>query len=163
MGLTDERVAEVTKNYAQVWMDIWEEESQAAVDRTLILFAPDGVYHSTTFSQSVGHDRIRVVQSMILMQQNGKGSTKYVGVAGGLGVFTWEIEYEVISKQEWSSRVPQEILNSPEWESFRAIPFASDKSTPIKQAGIATLEFNDDGLVTHFREYWFTKMLDKEA
>lgn len=163
MSLTEARIGELTKQWAEEWMKIWEEASPASIERNRALFASEGIYHATTFSEAVGIDRIIVIQSMPLVQQNGKGSTKYVGVAGGLGVFTWEIEYEVISKQEWSSRVPQEILNSPEWESFRAIEFAPDKSTPIKQAGIATLDFNDDGLVKHFREYWFTKMLDTEA
>lgn len=159
MSLTDERITELTKQWAEEWMKIWEEASPAAVERNHALFAHDSVYHATTFSEAVGIDRIIIIQSMPLVQQNGKGSTKFLGVTGGLGIFTWEIKYEVKPQREWSS--PQKIMNSPEWESFRAIPFADDKPNPIEQAGIATLEFNDDELVTHFREYWFTKMLDR--
>lgn len=43
-------------------MRAWEEASVAAVERVVALFAPDGVYHATPFSEGAAHESIRVYE-----------------------------------------------------------------------------------------------------
>lgn len=147
-----------TENYMNVWMRAWEEASVAAVERVVALFASDGIYHATPFSDGVGYEGIRVYESMILTQHNGKGNVELLGVADKYGVYRWFIEYDVLPKNLWASKLPQTIINSPEWESYRTIDF-SPTGNRIAQAGISTVEFNDEGLVTHYRQSWHTKIL----
>ncbi len=73
-------------------------------------------------------------------------------------MYRWFIEYDVLSKNLWASKLPQTIIDSPEWESYRTIDF-SPSGNRIAQAGISTVEFNDEGLVTHYRQSWHTKIL----
>ena len=118
---TTQEIAKLTVNYMSVWMKAWENAEEAAVELVVALFAPDKVYHATPFNEGVGHERIRTYESMIRTQQNGKGSVEFLGVAESLGVFRWRIEYEVVPKKDWASRLPQKVIDSPEWESYRLI------------------------------------------
>lgn len=97
--------------------------------------------------EGVGHEGIRVYESMILTQHNSKGNVELLGVADKYGVYRWFIEYDVLPKNLWASKLPQIIIDSPEWESYRTIDF-SPTGNRIAQAGISTVEFNDEGLVT---------------
>jgi len=156
--MIQDNIHQWTENYMNVWMRAWEEASVAAVERVVALFTPDGIYHATPFSEGAGHEGIRVYESMIRTQQNGQGSVELLGVAGKHGVYRWFIEYDVLPKNLWASRLPQAMIDSPEWESYRSIDF-SPTGNRIAQAGISTVEFNARGLVTHYRQSWHTKVL----
>lgn len=110
--MIQDNIYQWTENYMNVWMRAWEEASVAAVERVVTLFAPDGVYHATPFSEGVGHEGIRVYESMIRTQQNGQGSVELLGVAGKHGVYRWFIEYDVLPKNLWASRLPQTMIDS---------------------------------------------------
>ncbi len=156
--MEEDRVARWSARFAREWMRAWEDASEEAVERVVALFAPDGVYHATPFSEGRGHAGIRAYESMIRTQQNGRGEVEVLGVAGGLGVFRWRIGYEVAPKREWPRRVPAELMDAPEWETYRAIPFAQDVPTRVEQAGISTLEFDPEGRVTHYRQAFATRL-----
>lgn len=159
MALTLEQITKHTHEFMAAWMKDWTEASEAAVERMVSAYALDGVKWASPFSVAKGYEGIRTYESMILTQRNGKAKPyEFLGVAGNLSVARWEIEYDVIPKTEWSSKVPQRILESPEWQTFNKIPFSSNGNR-IRQAGIATVEFNEEGFVTELREYWETKII----
>ncbi|MDZ4872180.1 MAG: hypothetical protein CLLPBCKN_001568 [Chroococcidiopsis cubana SAG 39.79] len=153
-----DHVLQWTEHFMNVWIQSWQAADKAAVEQVVELFVPKGIYHATPFSQGVGHEEIRKYMSMIRTQQNHDGQTELLGVAGKYGVFRWQIEYDVLPKTTWAARLPQSIIDSLEWESYRTIEF-NPNGNRILQARISTVEFDGKGLTTHYHQGWHTKVL----
>lgn len=147
--------ARFTHRFMAEWMRAWEDADEAAVERAVALFAPDGGYRATPFAGAAGRAGVRTYMSMIRTQHSGRGRVESVGVAGGYGVFLWEIEYAILPGAEWPPDLGP-LAASPAWASYVAFAVAS-AGTRVGQSGVGLVRFDAGGLATEFREFWHTR------
>lgn len=82
--------------------------------------------------------------------KDGKGDYKVLAVEGNRGIARWWISYTVMPKKDWHPKLIS-LANS-----FAAIGLDPEKDNQLSQDGIAVLDFNNQGLVTEFGEWWHT-------
>lgn len=145
-----EQVKQFTDRWMNTWIRAWEGESKEDVERWVATFTPDAVVRDTPFSKNRGHDSIRKYFEIILTQKDGKGGYKVLAVEGNRGIARWWISYTVMPKKDWHPKLTS-LANS-----FVAIGLDPEKDNQLSQDGIAVLDFDEQGLVTEFSEWWHT-------
>jgi hypothetical protein len=114
-------------------------------------FTPDAMFCDTPFTARPTHEGIRNYFQVILTQNDCKAGYEVVAITGNKGISKWWAEYTVMPKKDW----PSNLVSLA--ESYQAIGIDPEAGNRLSQDGILIAEFNDDGLVTDLREWWFTQ------
>lgn len=117
------------------------------------LFAADGVYRNTPFAEQHGHGEIKQYWQRTKLQKDIRLNYEILERHAGGGIAHWRTTYQVTSEEMfkmWAASSGTNLLPRQE----------GDPLPSLVLDGIATVEFNADGLCRELRLWWHSKITD---
>jgi hypothetical protein len=128
----------------------WEQRDEQLLCN---LFASDGTYHNTPFTEQRGHEAIAQYWQRVKLQEDVHLSYVVVARTAVGGVAHWHVTYQVASEELfkiWAASIGTSLL-------------ARNPGDPLPRLaldGIVVAEFNATGLCQVCRIWWHSIVLD---
>jgi limonene-1,2-epoxide hydrolase len=131
-----------------VFMDRYRDAWQTSdADKLVALFAPDGVYHNTPFAEQRGHAAIARYWERTKLQADIRLEYEILAEHPHGGIAHWRVGYQVTSEELfaiWAASTGTNLVARR----------PGDPLPRLTLDGIAVVDWNADGLCTHFRLWW---------